>query len=1204
MSEKPTDLFGTITIAPGSASEETPAAVPAEKEPRKSRRSRSAREPKTRPPAKRPRPAGSGSWKLWVGLLVVAIGGYCAAGFLLAPYLLRTVLPDYLHKQTGLQLAIKQTHFNPFTFRLDVNGLSVFTEAAGQNPERLLAIDRLDSDLEPISLLRGDLVCKTLTIDGLAMSVIRREDKTYNIAPLLRSKSAPSQTSDIIDFAELPFFFALNNITIGNARVTVEDHHTGKQHLIESIQLTLPAIANFSSGTKTYLQPHFSAVVNGSPITLSSSAAADGTAAQGDTAISVSLNDIDIPLYSDYLPVELPIRFTKGAANGTLHVSFSDLENQGQRLVIRFDLSATELTLQSRDQHLSLTVPSARLEGSFAPLSRTLQLDSVLLHEPTLAGTGPLTRETLATLLPMTRRPAADSTLYQAIPALRIKLLIADGASFVGAAAGDKKEGPAWKDIQLSIRDFSNEAGGKDSGSGTFRLAGVDGRSPASFTWQGQFSGSDNRPAGTLQLSDMPVARIAPFLGRTPTDISGSLDLNGQLSMALAEGAGQPLAYALKSTSITIKELQLKERGLVWLRTPTLRCEPVSISNGVSDFGNVFLPNSTVVMDRAQLPHLFGLFATRPDAFILHGFDFSGTVKVLDNSGKETLLDLRDVLFQANKLELKEIKDDNFVFTARQGDSGSIKAKGILQVAPLTLAAEVATTSLTPKELFSWFSGSKTLLTSRALVDVKGKFRYPQQEFNGELAARQVEIGPAKTPLFRAAAIACTKFNWSGTRNRLEIDTVKTAEPAFSWKRESADENPAEQAAVFLRRLLLPEAEPSDTTQKAAGSDGLSLTIGDIQWSEGRISYRDQRLEPAVQFEILGVHGNLKRLTYPAVEQNAVFQVRGLLDKYPFTIEGEGRLLQKPASVTAGFVAPSVPLHLFAPQIKQRIKDIDIDQANAQVSFSASWQGKQGREQTDIVLRGVTPRTSGSPTAVTLALISDRDGKTSYRTDTEQISGAGVVAEAITHYATLLIKAAIDPLLLADEAFKDLVEQQFVIFQPGTAVITGAGLERLNRYSELLAAHPLIALKLAGHADLQADAPVLLAELTRKEQQRVEEENRKRAEQWQRQQEEKQAAAAQAADPQKVQETDIKPEEEQFVPLAPLPVKVSREMLADLAGKRAQAALTHLVEKLDVDPRRASIHQAKPQIGEDGTFARVDLLLSDMFGRHGDKATP
>ncbi len=1206
MSDKHTDLFGSISIDQQDTVDRTDKAAappPPSPPPRRAKRTtRPARKGKPgkadapRPPTEqRPGRSTLRTVRFWIGILLFVVTAYSGAGFLLAPYLLRTLLPGYVAEQTGTELSFGEIRFNPFTFDLDLDQVAIHGRDGDGTAERLLGIATVRAELAPLSLLRGDLVCGSLLIDRLHLSVIRREDRTYNITPLLRGKAATDQ-SEIIDFAELTFFFALNNIRISNSRIVIEDRHSGKEHLIDAIELSLPALSNFSYRGRTHLEPRFSAVVNGSPVSLSGETALGSGDPDGDTEISVNLNEIDIPRYSDYLPGEFPIQFTGGTANGTLQISFSEQEGQGNRLIMQFDLSANDLVVRSRDGKLSVRVPSARLDGHFEPLSRSLVIQSMLLREPDIVTSGPVSRETLSALLPMTARPTSDSALYQAIPALGIKLLIADNGSFSRTDPDGKQTLQAWQNLQLSIRNFTNEAPAQGAEAGSFRISGEDAGSSASFTWQGSF-GAANQPTGALQLANMPVARIAPFLGRTPNDIAGTVDLNGRLRLGLSEKPDSPLATTLQETSVTIKELQVKERGVVLLRTPSLRCEPVSRRNGVTDFGNVFLPNSTVVMDRRQLPHLFGLFAEKPDQFIIHGFELSGTVKVLDETDAEAVLNLRDVLFQANNLEQKEIKEDNFVFSARQDGGGAIRAKGVLQVAPTRVTGQLTLSDLSPRQMFSWFTAAPTLVDSRALLSAKGTFRYPQQEFTGELAARSVVIGSEQEPVLTAESIELLGFDWSATKRRLEAKEIKVEKPAFPWQRSADAENPAELAGVFLRRMLLPESYSGSAQEgQRQGSEGFSLAVGAIAVHDGAIAYTDRRLVPALQLELREIEGSLRGLAFPAVEQNAVFQLRGAVAEHPFRIEGEGRLLQRPASVTAGFIAPSLPLSLFAEQINERIRDVDFTDATAQVSYSASWQGRNSREQADIVFRGLAPMQPGSPTAITMALVGDGDGQIRYLSDVERSSGTGVVTETITHYATLLIKAAINPLLVVDQTFKDLVEQQYVTFQPGTTILTGAGVERLNRYGELLAAHPLIGLRVLGYADTLADSPVLLDELARQEQQRIDAENRQRADDWRREQEARQAARRQQLEQGVViQETDLEPDEE-FVPLVPEAVVVSDDMLAGLITGREQAVRDYLVEQLSVAAARVTLGGTGEQrVLDDGNGARVDLAISDRF---------
>ncbi len=149
------------------------------------------------------------------------------------------------------------------------------------------------------------------------------------------------------------------------------------------------------------------------------------------TLLSCDLDDIDIPLYFDYLPVSLPIDVNQGRANGKLQISFSPDQEKGSKLEIQFSFTATDLALESRNSKLALKVPTAKFEGSLEPFNQSLAIQSILLREPTISSDGIITRETLANLIPLTLRPGLEDPLYQVIPSISVKLLIADGGNII-----------------------------------------------------------------------------------------------------------------------------------------------------------------------------------------------------------------------------------------------------------------------------------------------------------------------------------------------------------------------------------------------------------------------------------------------------------------------------------------------------------------------------------------------------------------------------------------------------------------------------------------------------------------------------------------------------------------------------------------------------------------------------------------------------
>ena len=103
MSEKPTDLYGTIEIATEQPQQEESSKPP--RTPAKKRRSS--------PPKKRGARRTSIFWLSLVSVLFII---YTAAGYLLVPYLFQRSLPEQVQDRFSLVLESEAVRFNPFTF--------------------------------------------------------------------------------------------------------------------------------------------------------------------------------------------------------------------------------------------------------------------------------------------------------------------------------------------------------------------------------------------------------------------------------------------------------------------------------------------------------------------------------------------------------------------------------------------------------------------------------------------------------------------------------------------------------------------------------------------------------------------------------------------------------------------------------------------------------------------------------------------------------------------------------------------------------------------------------------------------------------------------------------------------------------------------------------------------------------------------------
>jgi hypothetical protein len=121
----------------------------------------------------------------------------------------------------------------------------------------------------------------------------------------------------------------------------------------------------------------------------------------------------------------------------------------------------------------------------------------------------------------------------------------------------------------------------------------------------------------------------------------------------------------------------------------------------------------------------------------------------------------------------------------------------------------------------------------------------------------------------------------------------------------------------------------------------------------------------------------------------------------------------------------------------------------------------------DLTISNVQAVSTTSNTALALALLKNSNGIFALNVQ-QKGSGRSLFQEAMDSFQTTVIKASYAPMLL-DRDFKDLQDNNFISFHPGTNKIHAAGKELAIRYSELLAAHPALGLSVTGLADVQTD---------------------------------------------------------------------------------------------------------------------------------------
>lgn len=254
---------------------------------------------------------------LWwaLGLFVA----YVAVGFLILPPVARSVMESQLGQALHRQVDIERVKTNPFTWTADVEGLTVHT-AEGQE---LLGFDRLHLDAEAASLVEGGLVVRELRLEGPRLRVTRVSPERYDISDLIEQWSKPSDSP--------PPHFSVSNIQVSGGRATLVDKPKGTTHEIADLALDVPFLSNLPYQTDIFVEPRFSAKVNGAPLVLTGRS--KPFAESHESELTIDLDRVELARYLPYSPVRLPFTLRSGSLDTELKLVFR--QNKGQPATLK-----------------------------------------------------------------------------------------------------------------------------------------------------------------------------------------------------------------------------------------------------------------------------------------------------------------------------------------------------------------------------------------------------------------------------------------------------------------------------------------------------------------------------------------------------------------------------------------------------------------------------------------------------------------------------------------------------------------------------------------------------------------------------------------------------------------------------------------------------------------------------------------------------
>ena len=318
---------------------------------------------------------------LKVSGITVAVGAalYAGLGYFGVPYVARTVLERFGSTELGRTVAVKDIRFNPWTWRFELEGLSIKSqEGAGY----FLTLDELAVDASGSTITNMAPVIEEVTVKGLH-GTLTWSDENLKEAEKYESKDAPAETA--ADSA-LPAF-AVYNVNVSDTSLRFVDKTRGIDQKIEDLTIALPFVSTLPAERESIVTPKLSLKLNGTPIVATGSTRPFGQSLEAQLRLNVSKLDV-VPLLQ-LVPAlrTAPAHLEKGLLTSDLSLVFRNPTggNPAQLLVsgkVGLDDVLVEQHVAGKDALLlsakSLTVDAKEID----PIGQRVDINAVAIESP------------------------------------------------------------------------------------------------------------------------------------------------------------------------------------------------------------------------------------------------------------------------------------------------------------------------------------------------------------------------------------------------------------------------------------------------------------------------------------------------------------------------------------------------------------------------------------------------------------------------------------------------------------------------------------------------------------------------------------------------------------------------------------------------------------------------------------------------------
>jgi hypothetical protein len=962
-------------------------------------------------------------------------------GFFVLPLVVKPLLIEKLAEALHRPVSVVKVSINPFALSLQVDGVAIQEKGGG---ETVASFDSLYVNLESSSLFRGGPVISEIRLSGPKFRIVRLADRRYNFSDLideiLAKPDSPAPTPP----------FSLNNIQLSGGLVEFDDRLADEKHVLSDISLTLPFISSLTYATESFVEPAFSAKLNGASLALKGKSKPFAESLESE--LILDLDNVQLAKYLDYAPFHLPVKVISGSLDGDLKVLFRQQKNKPSTLSLSGTAALKDVLVKESSDAPLISLKRLDLQlGSLDLLNQKFVIDRVAIDSPEIHAKvgrqGTINWLDLLNKSQPSGQSAAQAVGKSAAPAPAPDWSVAE-AKISGGVLHWLDES-ANKSIRASIEGFELDLKKLDSKSSQ----------PAEFdvAWRvnaGEWlkveaiavkDGRFNLAKCEMLLGDVSVRGTRMLITRTA---DGSIDWLKPPTLRAVQFARKEAAKEEKSPwKVVVAKYRGEDMGV---RFEDKAVSPMAV-NIIEGLG--------VEIDNLSLEP--GQAARIASRFKLNGkgaIEIGGNVKLIPLEA-DLKLDIKTV--ELMPLQPYFTEKLNIAVTR-----GQVTLDGGLQLRQSAVAAD---------GLAGGFAGRATIGDFNAVDKINSAdfLRWKSLYFGNvdlRLNPNSVSVDEVALADFFARVIVSPE----GKLNLLQIVRKDDQAAPVSVAPEQPAE-PAAEAAVESAdgKAVVPLV--------AAAKPPLPVKIGKVTLQGGSVNFSDNFVKPNYSARLKQIGGRVTGLS-SAADSIASLELRGNYDNVaPLNVTGklnplaaksyldlqaeikgiEMTSLSTYAAKYAGYAIEKGKLSLF---VKYKIENNQLEAENRifidQLTFGEAVE---------------SPGASRLPVSLAVSLLKNRNGEIdinlpiSGSLDDPQFSIGGLVARVI---GNLFVNALTSPFRLLASLFgggSGGEELSFIEFEYGRAVLSPSSKTRLENLAKALIDRPALKLEIDGRVDIERD---------------------------------------------------------------------------------------------------------------------------------------